>query len=414
MLSSRILAVHPLRPRATDRCRVVGLAVAAEARQEDAAALEVIVEVAVEASGGVAAALAAGAEASAVTAAAVADAADSAETAAADAAVAALAGAAEAVVALVVVVAAGVELAGSFLGTAMGGARALPLTSWSLSSLAECAEVPELPSNHTRAFLPARFLDRECAHVSRWLMLIDCLLAWLCCRRMPGVFVSRGKEDALVTKNLAPGTTVYGEKTVKVDQEDGQKIEYRVWNPFRSKLAAAILGGVGSIWMGPGTKVMYLGAASGTSVSHVSDLVGPTGLVYAVEFSHRSGRDLINMAKARPNIVPIIEDARHPLKYRMLVSMVDCVFADVAQPDQSRIVALNSHYFLKPGGHCVISIKANCIDSTAKPEAVFAMERERLKAEDFKPLEQLTLEPYERDHAVLVAVYRPNAPKVEA
>jgi len=81
------------------------------------------------------------------------------------------------------------------------------------------------------------------------------------------------------------------------------------------------------------------------------------GLVYAVEFSHRSGRDLLNVAKKRTNIIPIIEDARHPHKYRMLVGMVDCVFADVAQPDQARIVALNSSYFLKNGGHFVISIK---------------------------------------------------------
>lgn len=230
---------------------------------------------------------------------------------------------------------------------------------------------------------------------------------WLC--RHKGVFISRGKEDALVTKNLVPGKTVYGEKTVKVDGEtsDAEKIEYRVWNPFRSKLAAAILGGVENIWMQPGSKVLYLGAASGTTVSHVSDLVGPEGVVYAVEFSHRSGRDLINMAKTRPNIVPIIEDARHPLKYRMLVGMVDCIFADVAQPDQSRIVALNAHYFLKTGGHVVISVKANCVDSTAKPEAVFAMERERMKEENIKPQEQLTLEPYERDHAVVVGEYRP-------
>lgn len=99
-----------------------------------------------------------------------------------------------------------------------------------------------------------------------------------------------------------------------------------------------------------------------------------SGMVYAVEFSHRSGRDLINMAKNRTNVIPIIEDARHPLKYRMLVGMVDTVFADVAQPDQARIVALNAHYFLKNKGHFVISIKANCIDSTAAPEAVFAKE----------------------------------------
>jgi rRNA 2'-O-methyltransferase fibrillarin len=131
-----------------------------------------------------------------------------------------------------------------------------------------------------------------------------------------------------------------------------------------------------------------------------------TGVVYAVEFSHRSGRDLINMAKTRPNVVPIIEDARHPLKYRMLVGMVDTVFADVAQPDQARIIALNSHYFLKNGGHYVISIKANCIDSTVAAEVVFAKERTKLTEEGLKPQEQLTLEPYERDHAVVVGTYR--------
>jgi len=193
-------------------------------------------------------------------------------------------------------------------------------------------------------------------------------------------------------------------------------------------------------------------------VSHVSDLVGETGCVYAVEFSHRSGRDLINVAKKRTNVIPIIEDARHPHKcaapaprtpaaaahgpfrrtrpraphhprirtpilhpltlsalsarrcrYRMLIGMVDCVFADVAQPDQARIVALNSHMFLKNQGHTVISVKANCIDSTAPAEHVFAAEVNKLKLEQFKPLEQLTLEPYERDHCVVIACYRdPN------
>ena len=91
--------------------------------------------------------------------------------------------------------------------------------------------------------------------------------------------------------------------------------------------------------------------------------------------------------------------------------MVDCVFADIAQPDQARIVALNSSYFLKNGGHTVIAIKASCIDSTAAPEAVFRREVGKLKDENFKPLEQLTLEPYERDHAVVIAEYRPSKKK---
>ena len=176
-------------------------------------------------------------------------------------------------------------------------------------------------------------------------------------------------------------------------------------------VAAAVLGGVDNIWIKPGSKVLYLGAAAGTSVSHVSDIVGPTGAVYAVEFSHRPGRDLINVAKSRTNVIPLIEDARHPLKYRMLVGMVDCVFADIAQPDQARIVALNSHHFLKNGGHSVIAIKASCVDSTAAPEAVFRREVSKLQEENFKPLEQLTLEPYERDHAVVISQYRPTKKK---
>lgn len=177
----------------------------------------------------------------------------------------------------------------------------------------------------------------------------------------------------------------------ETDGAPALKTEYRVWNPFRSKLAAGILGGLEEIYIRPGSSVLYLGAASGTSVSHVADIVGPTGRVYAVEFSHRSGRDLITMATHRTNVIPIIEDARHPLRYRMLVGMVDVVFADVAQPDQARIVGLNAHLFLKVGGGVLVSIKANCIDSTAKPEVVFANEVKKMREERIKPKEQLTL-----------------------
>jgi len=221
-----------------------------------------------------------------------------------------------------------------------------------------------------------------------------------------GIFIARGKESMLVTKNLVPGESVYGEKRISIDSgPDGAKVEYRVWNPFRSKLAAGVLGGMDKVYIEPGSKVLYLGAASGTSVSHVADIVGPEGVVYAVEFSPRSGRDLINMAKKRTNVIPIIEDARFPQKYRMLLSAVDVIFADVAQPDQARIVAHNAHQFLKVDGHAVVSIKANCIDSTAPAEAVFEREVNLLRGEMFKPLEQITLEPYERDHAMITAQY---------
>jgi rRNA 2'-O-methyltransferase fibrillarin len=91
------------------------------------------------------------------------------------------------------------------------------------------------------------------------------------------------------------------------------------------------------------------------------------------------------MAKLRTNTIPIVEDARHPQKYRMLVQMVDVIFADVAQPDQARIIALNAHHFLKNGGAIVISIKANCIDSTAPAAQVFASEVNIMRKEGIKP-----------------------------
>ena len=232
--------------------------------------------------------------------------------------------------------------------------------------------------------------------------------------RFPGVFIAKtAGVEFLVTLSFAPGQNVYGEKKIQVEDpgqktKDGLpiKLEYRVWNAFRSKLGAAIINGIKDIYMAPGSKVLYLGGASGTTISHVSDLVGETGVVYGIEISKRSGRDLTNMAKTRPNIIPIIEDGRKPWRYRMMVSMVDCIFADVAQPDQARIIAINAHYFLKNGGGFVFSIKANCIDSTATPEAVFDNQIQALRKEGFKVKEKVTLEPYERDHAVVTGTYR--------
>ena len=152
--------------------------------------------------------------------------------------------------------------------------------------------------------------------------------------RHAGVYIAKGKEHLLVTRNMTPGESVYGEKRVSIatmnEEGEEEKIEYRVWNPFRSKLAAGILGGLDEIHVScepgaasaasassfdlfgaptharqikPGAKTLYLGAASGSTVSHVSDIVGPEGVVYAVEFSHRSGRDLIGMAKKRTNVI---------------------------------------------------------------------------------------------------------------
>jgi len=231
--------------------------------------------------------------------------------------------------------------------------------------------------------------------------------------RHEGIFIIKGKEDKLATISMFPGESVYGEKRVSVEDKTNTglttKIEYREWNAFRSKLGAGVFNGLDNIYMKPGSKVLYLGAANGTTVSHVSDLVGPTGTVFAVEFSERSGRDLINMAKRRNNIVPIIDDARKPQNYRIMIpTLVDCIFSDVAQPDQARIITINAEHFLREDGGFVFSIKASCVDSTADPEIVFKQQLEELKNFGLKPKEQVTIEPFERNHAIATGVYKPK------
>lgn len=225
--------------------------------------------------------------------------------------------------------------------------------------------------------------------------------------KFPGVFIEQSKGNMLLTQNLVPGKTVYNEKLITVDGQNGTT-EYREWNPYRSKIGAALLVGLENFGICPGAKVLYLGASSGTTVSHVSDIVGPTGRVYAVEFSHRVARDLVTLAKSRPNIVPIINDARYPNKYRMLVPMVDYLFADVAQPDQARIFAINANNFLKSGGGFMLCVKASCVRSTEDPKVIYQESQDELTKEGFKCEELADIENHHRGHACIIGTYRPK------
>lgn len=220
------------------------------------------------------------------------------------------------------------------------------------------------------------------------------------------MFISRGKDDQLLTIAYDTEKSVYGERRITAEVRVNGTMEdkmFRVWNPYRSKLGASVLNGIGAVPVAPGMKVLYLGAASGTTVSHVSDIVGEKGTVYAVEFANRPGRELCAMAQRRSNIIPIIEDARMPNKYRMLVQMVDFIFSDVAQPDQTEIVMKNAKMFLKKGGLFLIAVKASCVDTLAAPEEVFNAECEKLEKNGFELKEQVSLEPYQRHHAAITA-----------
>lgn len=200
----------------------------------------------------------------------------------------------------------------------------------------------------------------------------------------------------LATANLAPGTQVYGEKLIEIEG-----IEYRLWDPYRSKLAAAILRGMKGVPIGEGMKVLYLGAASGTTVSHVSDIIGRSGLAYCVEISSRPLRDLLLVCCRRANMVSILADASKPNGYCSLIEQVDVIYQDIAQPEQTEILLSNVRAFLRDGGHAMFAIKARSIDVTKEPREIFREEMEKLERE-LEILDAKILEPYEKDHAMLL------------
>ena len=200
----------------------------------------------------------------------------------------------------------------------------------------------------------------------------------------------------MATLSQAPGTNVYGEETVGIDGR-----EYRVWDPFRSKLAAAILKGLSDVPIQPGKKVLYLGASSGTTASHVSDIVGEKGMVYCVEFAQRSFRDLVNnVCKERRNMIPIFEDARFPVRYRSIVQTVDTVYSDIAQPDQARILAENLEPYLEPKGEFLMAVKARSIDVSKEPSEIYRKEKLVLENRGHKVVEMIKLDPFEKDHCM--------------
>ena len=206
-------------------------------------------------------------------------------------------------------------------------------------------------------------------------------------------------SQRLVTKNFTPGKKVYGEQLPK---HGG--IEYRVWNPYRSKLAGAIVKGLETMPIQPDHKVLYLGAASGTTASHVSDIVGEIGHVYCVEFAQRSIRELVNNVCAfRPNMSPILADARFPEKYSMLVEKVDDVYCDIAQPEQAKIIADNAGMFLRSGGWIMLAIKSQSIDVTKEPSEIYKKEIRVLRNRGFRIKEVIPLEPYDKAHAMVTA-----------
>ena len=210
------------------------------------------------------------------------------------------------------------------------------------------------------------------------------------------VFSERGR---IYTVSRDPGKRVYGERLVSV-----RGTEYREWSATRSKLSAYLSAGGRSYPLKRDSKVLYLGAANGTTVSHVSDIANE-GVVYSVEFSPRSFRDLVKLSESRSNICPILADATKPDEYSFAMEKVDVVYSDVAQKNQADILADNMDMYGARYG--MVCIKARSEDVTAPPERIFEMSRKRLVERGMKVLDLRSLEPFEKDH-VMIIVERPR------
>lgn len=199
----------------------------------------------------------------------------------------------------------------------------------------------------------------------------------------------------LLTENLTPGASVYGERLVR---EAGR--EYRVWNPTRSKLAALLQRGFRGLDLQETSTILYLGAATGTTVSHISDMVAH-GVIYAVEISPQAFRKLLDLSRVRRNILPILGDAGHPEAYMGTVGRVEFLYQDVAQRDQAGIFLRNLP-LLEPGRMGVLMVKARSVDVAREPGEVYRSVASTLEAQGYTVVAQVDLAPWERDHGALV------------
>ncbi len=209
---------------------------------------------------------------------------------------------------------------------------------------------------------------------------------------------SLGGQRALFTKTLSD-QPAFEDALVR---EDGAL--YRQFNHCKSKLAAAILLGISQIGIKEGDAVLYLGASHGYTASHVCDMVGPRGVVLALDFAPRPMTNLVLLARTRTNLCPLLADARHPEAYARALVLADVLYQDIAQKEQVAIF-LKHLPFVAPGGFALLAVKARSIDVTMPPKAVYNEVRAQLER-SVAVVDYKELDPYERDHAFFVCKAR--------
>lgn len=203
-------------------------------------------------------------------------------------------------------------------------------------------------------------------------------------------------DNNIATVNLTPGVQVYQEKLLEYEDK-----ELRLWNPRRSKLAASIIKGLHTFPFKKDSKVLYLGASAGTTPSHISDIC-TDGRIYCIEFSPTMMRDFLEVSKKRENLIPLLEDATRPHNYQHLIEKTDIIYSDVAQATQTKLFLDNFKLFAKKDCIGILMIKARSIDVTMKPNEIFKQEKKKLKEGGLKVIEEIKLEPYEKDHIAFI------------
>ncbi len=211
-----------------------------------------------------------------------------------------------------------------------------------------------------------------------------------------GVFRYGGRY---YTVNLLPGESHHGEELRKI-----RGVEYRHWEPHRSKLGAYIRIR-GKLPVKADMNVLYLGAGDGTTVSYLSDVL-THGRIYAVEMSRRPYRHLLELSTKRKNIFPILGDARHPHEYTDLFSKVDLIYQDIAQRDQAEIFLRNIP-FLKEGYGGMLAVKARSIHVSRKSSEIYGEVEEKLGGRDVTVAERTDIGRWQRDH-VIFCVEKPK------
>ncbi len=210
------------------------------------------------------------------------------------------------------------------------------------------------------------------------------------------VYESMQKRRQLYTINLVPGQRVYGERLVG---ENG--IEYREWDASKSKLAATILKGSVNVGLRKNDIVLYLGASTGTTVSHASDIVGSEGIVFAVDIAPRVMRELVFLSYSRKNIAPILLDSNKISEMKERICEADVIYQDVAQKNQVDIFLKNAKLFLKHGGYALLAVKARSVDVAKKPKDIFRDVKMRLEKE-LTIIDYRELEPFQKDHCMFI------------